>query len=299
MVEHLHANCLYCGSTVSVRDVRFRPTGEGCGGEEVSPGHDIVFPRAGAFLKHVGRQQVLADSNHVLFFTAGEPYRVSHPVPGGDDCTVFSFAPEVLLDALSRHRPAVRDRPDLPFGISHAPNPPRSLLFQHRLRQNLRTPAGCGIAAEELALALLDAVIDGAYVSRGRRPVAPRTATRRAHRERAEATKRFLASRFRTPLSLAEVARAVHTSPYHLARLFRREVGLPIHAYLNRLRLGAALDRLADGVASLTDLALDLGFSSHSHFSDAFRRQFRTSPSDFRRTLTAAALQEMSKDLKA
>jgi AraC-like DNA-binding protein len=299
MAEHLHANRLYCGSTVSVRDVRCRPTGEGCGGEEVSAGHDIVFPRAGAFLKHLGRQQFLADSNHVLFFTAGEPYRVSHPVPGGDDCTVFSFVPEVLLDALSRYRPAVRDRPDLPFGISHAPNPPRSLLFQHRLRQWLRTPGGCGIAVEELALALLDAVIDAAYGARGHRPAPLRTTTGRAHRERAEATKRFLASRFRTPLSLAVVALAVHTSPYHLARLFRREVGLPIHAYLNRLRLGAALDRLADGVASLTDLALDLGYSSHSHFSEAFRRQFGTSPSDLRRALTVAGLREMSKNLKA
>jgi AraC-like DNA-binding protein len=299
MVEHLHANRLYCGSTVSIRDVRCRPTAEGCGGEEVSPGHDIVFPRAGAFLKHVGRHQFLADSNHVLFFTAGEPYRVSHPVPGGDDCTVFSFAPEVLLDTVSRYRPAVRDRPDLPFGVSQGPNPPRSILFQHRLRQWLRTPGRCSIAVEELALALLDAVIDRAFGARGHRPVSAPTAAGRAHRERAEAAKRFLSGRFRTPLSLAAVARAVHTSPYHLARLFRRQVGLPIHAYLNRLRLGAALDRLADGVARLTDLALDLGYSSHSHFSDAFRRQFATSPSDFRRTLTATGLREMSKNLKA
>jgi AraC-like DNA-binding protein len=271
----------------------------GCGGEEVSVTHDIVFPRAGAFLKHLGRERVLADSNHVLFFNAGHPYRVSHPVPGGDDCTAFTFAPDVLLDALARYRPAVRDRPGMPFGLTHAPNEPRTLLFQHRLRQLLRATAACDVAVEELALALLGAVVDGAHRARGERPATTPSATARAHRERAEAARGYLAARFHTPLSLAEVARAVHASPYHLAHLFRREVGLPIHRYLNRLRLGAALERLAGGAVSLTDLALDLGYSSHSHFSDAFRRQFGTPPSEFRRTLTVARLRQMSKDLKA
>jgi AraC-like DNA-binding protein len=91
----------------------------------------------------------------------------------------------------------------------------------------------------------------------------------------------------------------VHYSPYHLARLFRREVGVPIHQYVNRLRLAAALERLADGVADPTELALDLGYSSHSHFSDYFRRAFGTSPSAFRRLGTASRLRELSKNLKA
>jgi AraC-like DNA-binding protein len=108
-----------------------------------------------------------------------------------------------------------------------------------------------------------------------------------------------VAGRFRSTLSLAEVARAVHYSPYHLARLFRREVGVPIHRYRSRLRLGAALERLAEGADDLTALALDLGYSSHSHFSNAFRRAFGIPPGDCRRTLAPARLRELSKNLKA
>ena len=72
---------------------------------------------------------------------------------------------------------------------------------------------------------------------------------------------------------------------------------MPLHRYLTRLRLRAALERLAGGANDLTALALDLGFSSHSHFADAFRREFGRTPSavrgDGRRTL-----REMGKNLK-
>src|SRR5262249_18771934 len=97
---------------------------------------------------------------------------------------------------------------------------------------------------------------------------------------------------------LDDVARAVHTSPFHLARLFGERTGLPVHRYLTQLRLRAALDRLAGGASDLTALALDLGFSSHSHFADAFRREFGRTPSDVRK-IAGRTLAEMSKNLKA
>ncbi len=84
-------------------------------------------------------------------------------------------------------------------------------------------------------------------------------------------------------VTLDAVARAVHASPFHLARVFRQRTGAPIHRYLTRLRLRAALERLAGGANDLTALALALGFSSHSHFADAFRSEFGRTPSAVRR----------------
>ena len=55
----------------------------------------------------------------------------------------------------------------------------------------------------------------------------------------------------------------------------------------------------AEGTEDLTSLALDLGFSSHSHFSTAFRRQFGRPPSAMRRALRTRDLDEMSRMLKA
>lgn len=297
--QQLHFRPLFRGGTVTVTDVRCRPGGCECGAEEYSDVTTAVFPRAGAFVRHVGRQRILANCNHVLFFRAGETYRVSHPVPGGDDCTSLAFDRGVLADAVGRFDPAARDRPDSPVGVTHGPTHPGVSVFLQRLRQQFRSGDVDGLAVEEQAVFLLEAVLDGAYRVRGEVPVREKRLADTTRRERVEAAKGHVTRHFQSRLTLADIARAVHYSPFHLARLFRREVGEPIHRYLGRLRLGESLERLADGAGDLTALGLDLGFSSHSHFSTAFRQAFGVSPSAFRRNLTPARLTELSKNLKA
>jgi AraC family transcriptional regulator len=59
----------------------------------------------------------------------------------------------------------------------------------------------------------------------------------------------------------------------------RRHAGVALR---QRLRLQDAALALGEGAEDLTRLALDLGFSSHSHFAQAFRAYFGTTPSRFR-----------------
>jgi AraC-like DNA-binding protein len=297
-MAQIHSQILYRSTLVAVTDHCCRPSDSAFGGEEQSPVPSVVFPRAGLFVWQAAGRRVVADANHVLFFNPGVSYRVGHPVPGGDDCTSFAFGLETLVEVLSAYEPAAHDRPGAPFPHTHGPTGPRTLLRGQLLRQQLRGAEVGALAVEESALGVLHEVVGASYRVHG---VAPRRrpATARAYRERVEATKTFLAARLAGNPSLAAVARAVHCSPYHLARLFREQVGMPIHQYGHRLRLAAALERLADGVADLTALALDLGFSSHSHFTHAFRRAFGTPPAAFRRTARPGRLREMSKNLTA
>jgi AraC family transcriptional regulator len=58
-----------------------------------------------------------------------------------------------------------------------------------------------------------------------------------------------------------------------------------MHRYLNRLRLQEALQRVAAG-ADLGEVGISLGFSSHSHFTAAFRKEFGVTPSQARSALT-------------
>jgi len=111
------------------------------------------------------------------------------------------------------------------------------------------------------------------------------------HAERTEAAKTYLASKMSERVTLDEVARAVHVSPFHLARIFQQQTGVPVHRYLTQLRLRASMERLAEGASDLTALALELGFSSHSHFTDAFRREFGKAPSEIRKILEVDAAQ--------
>jgi AraC family transcriptional regulator len=90
-----------------------------------------------------------------------------------------------------------------------------------------------------------------------------------------------LASDLARRWTLAEIAAEVRGSPVYLTQIFQRVEGVPLYRYQLRLRLARALDLLAQ-YDDLTRLSLDLGFSSHSHFSAAFREAYGRSPSEFR-----------------
>ena len=94
-------------------------------------------------------------------------------------------------------------------------------------------------------------------------------------------TKEFLETTFADPIRLADIAQAVGASPAYLTDVFSRVEGVPLHRYLTQLRLARALVELPDA-RDITTVALNLGFSSHSHFTASFRRAFGCTPSQFR-----------------
>ena len=87
-------------------------------------------------------------------------------------------------------------------------------------------------------------------------------------------------------VSLGEIARAVGSSPSHLAAIFKKAEQTTIHRYLVDLRLRRAASLLW-GCDDLTTLALNLGFASQSHFSNAFRRWAGVPPGQYRARLRA------------
>ena len=291
----LQVRRLFTSPLVAISDVQCRPHDGACGHEECSASNDIVFPRSGLFVRHAAGEQVVADANHVLLFHEHETYRVSHPVPGGDDCTALTFAPDLLHEAFGAVHPAAIDRPDRPFPMSHAPSNAREFTLQYALSKSLRLGFTSTIAVEETAVAILASVVDACGRRMGSKRASQRNDTTRAHRDLAHATKTLLADRFPERLTLDRIALGVHSSTYHLARVFRRQAGLPIHRYLSRLRLRASLVRIADGGSDLTTVALAVGFASHSHFSDAFRREFGLSPTAMRRQSLTTLLRKTSK----
>jgi len=110
-------------------------------------------------------------------------------------------------------------------------------------------------------------------------------------------SKEYLFAHFTEPIRLADVGKAVGASPIYLTDLFRRVEGMSLHRYIVRLRLNYALDCLPSA-NDLTTLALQSGFSSHSHFTHAFGRAFGLTPSEFRAFMrqTCAALRSSSRE---
>jgi AraC family transcriptional regulator len=87
------------------------------------------------------------------------------------------------------------------------------------------------------------------------------------------------------PIPLAVLATLVGLSSYHFCRAFKRSVGVPPHRYHVNRRIERAKTLLANPSRSVTETALELGFSETSSFSAAFRQATGATPSEYRRRL--------------
>lgn len=86
------------------------------------------------------------------------------------------------------------------------------------------------------------------------------------------------------PISLVDVAEAVHVSPAHLSRQFRAATGRTLTHYLQALRIQRAQAMLASGGEGTLQIALSCGFNSPEHFFRTFRALTGTTPKQYRRT---------------
>ena len=93
---------------------------------------------------------------------------------------------------------------------------------------------------------------------------------KRVARERVERTKELLARDLANPPTLEALGREVGCSPFHLSRIFSREVGLTIPQVLRNMRMERAAELLRSGRYNVTETATEVGYSSLSHFSKAF-----------------------------
>jgi AraC-like DNA-binding protein len=244
--------------------------------------HHFVFPRTSVRIEHPGRPPFVTTPALATFYNPGEEYRRSAVSADGDHCDWFAVRADLAAEAVARRDPRAAERPETTFRFDHGPSDPATYLRQRLLLQEAAQGVADPLRIEEEVLYLLERMVAGAYARRTRAPLpAP---LRPAHRNLVEDAKGFLAERFADSLSLAEVARGVGVSVYHLCRLFRRVTGETLHRHRSQWRLRRSLDLLAGG-GDLTEVALDLGYSSHSHFSYEFRRNFGVSPRQVRSLL--------------
>ncbi|WP_457309649.1 helix-turn-helix domain-containing protein [Sphingomonas sp. UYAg733] len=261
-------------TTLTIRDVRCSGDCRHRSPSECATSMHLVFPYRGAFVRHVGAAETVAEVNQLVFFNEDEDYAISHPVAGGDACLSVAIDPALLReltppDQLQKGGAARFHHPRR--GID-----PRAQALVALLRHGLSRGAMETLEAETLALTLI------------RRSLGERTSHARAtsygRGKLVSRTKLLLAANPGRRWTLAGIAGEIGVSPVYLTQVFAQAEGVPLYRYQMRLRLARALDLLGD-CPDLTMLALDLGFSSHSHFTAAFRQHYGRSPADFQRAV--------------
>jgi AraC family transcriptional regulator len=232
--------------------------------------HVFVFPRSSTEIEHAGGPRFVGGPNTISIYNRGQVY-FRRKLSDIDASDWFTVADDMLLDAISAWEPSVRDRPHRPFRVAFAPADPRLYIEQRALFESVQELEPLEI--EERVLRILRAVLQAAYA------MPPR---RRRLRDAVETAKSIIDRDPAATVPLRTLAAQTGSSPFQLCRSFRASTGMTLTAYRHALRLRRSLDRLRDPRTDLTDLALELGYSSHSHFTFAFRRQFGITPSAYR-----------------
>lgn len=241
--------------------------------EECSSATHLVFPYRGIFVRHVGRNDAVAEANQLLFFNADESYQISHPNLGGDACLSLHVAEPILLELAPRSLLQAGDAP---------------LFKRHRLRIDARAQALIALLRHSLARGAAE-TLEGESLALTllRRALGDRSHSSEASigREKlVDRAKLVLSSDLTRRWSLAEIAGEVRVSPVYLTQVFQQVEGIPLYQYQLRLRLARALHLLGE-YDDLTTLSADLGFSSHSHFTSTFRKMYGRTPVEFQRAV--------------
>jgi AraC-like DNA-binding protein len=241
--------------------------------EECASATHLVFPYRGVYVRHLGRNDAVAEANQVVFFNRAEGYSISHPVAGGDASLSLVIAEPLLSELAPKDQ--VRDGGILAFRRHRLRVDPRTQVLVALLRHSLRRGAAETLEAETLALTLVRRALGertshAAGASQGRQKLVDRA-------------KVILSSDLARRWTLAQIAEEVGVSPVYLTQVFQQVEAVPLYRYQLRLRLARALDLLGQ-YDDLTTLGMDLGFSSHSHFSASFRQAYGRTPAEFQRS---------------
>ncbi len=107
--------------------------------------------------------------------------------------------------------------------------------------------------------------------------------SRHFHRSQIGRAQRFIRNNSYKNLHLKNIAKEAGSSEYHFGRLFLSYTGETVFSYLRRIRLLNALSMLKeDEECPVTEVALSVGYESHSAFNKVFKTILHLSPSEFR-----------------
>jgi AraC-like DNA-binding protein len=235
---------------------------------ELHEGFTVSYVRKGSFGYRVRGRTFELIAGSILVGRPGDEYVCTHDHHVcGDECLSFALAPELVEsigDAAGIWR--VGALPPLP-----------ELMVLGELAQAAADGAS-DVGLDEVGLLLAARLVEAVSGGKRKRAEAPARDRRRA----VEAAL-WMDANAHEPIDLESAAQEAGLSPFHFLRLFRDVLGVTPHQYLVRCRLRRAARLLADDARSITDIALDVGFTDLSNFVRTFHRAAGVSPRGFRR----------------
>ncbi|MBR4813749.1 MAG: helix-turn-helix transcriptional regulator [Lachnospiraceae bacterium] len=271
------------------------------------PAAEIIMPIENGYQATIGRQVFRLKERDILFIPPGVLHSLQAPPDGKRMIFLFNFTPisslqdfSPLLSVLSQ--PMLISAAESEPLLSSSRFPATGKLFEsfepqqadielhreaHRLMQQIidtypdRT--------EPLRVPMIYSYLIQFFVLIGRRHIRRDLLTQDSKSrkqsdcyERLNASLNFINANYMNDISVEDAARSAGFSKFHFSRLFKQFTDQTFCGYLNQRRINAAETLLLNPRLSVTDVALQSGFSSLSTFNRAFRMLKACTPSEFK-----------------
>ena len=220
-------------------------------------------------------ENVVAPAGAINLVIPGEPHDGHAAVRDGWNYRMFYVDAEVVRKAARQVDQRSAHLPFFNSGVIQDPDLARNLL---RLHQALEEQRETVLELETRFLMALVRLI--VWHASDRYTMKSVGRERKAVRDIRE----FIQSNHSRNIATRQLSELTGMSPFHLVRVFQREVGLPPHAYLNQIRIHRAKSMLARG-ESIVDTALETGFTDQSHLTRHFKRIVGLTPGVYRRSV--------------
>jgi AraC-like DNA-binding protein len=160
---------------------------------------------------------------------------------------------------------------------------PATEILQHRLLQALNSEGQDNLKIDELVFGMLDHVM-GIACNAVELPYLADN-LKKYHLTTIERARDYILQHFKEDISLQQLATHCHVSPFHFSRVFKSVLQTSPYKYLNEIRLHHAQLMLSTSGLPIGDVAFECGFGSIEHFSTAYKKQFGSAPSAYRKQL--------------
>jgi len=217
-------------------------------------------------------ETVVAPKGQINLVVPGEAHDGHGADQEGWAYRMFYLRPEAMMEAAK----ALMARPNLPnfrTGVIDDPQLSACIGKTHRM---LGSPDVSTIEKETRLLWLLTNWISRHADERGNWPKDGK------EHQAVNRARDIIQARFDEDLSLTELALLAGLSPFHLVRVFERQLGVTPHGYLTQTRVERARGRLS-GASRIADIAMECGFSDQAHLTRLFKRQTGITPGKYRK----------------
>jgi len=252
--------------------------------------YSLAFPRRALWIQPEHHAAFVADATKITLYGPDDAFERRPIDPAGGHAEWITFSQAVVQDVVASLGLRLGDRAERLVPRPYVSAMPSVFIAHRCLHDQVRDGALDAFGVEEAGVTLLAHTLAALSDAEPRRQ-SLRVGDRQ-HRL-VQDTCAYLNRTYKTGETLSMVASAAGTSVFHLCRLFRRCTGKTLHQYRCDLRLRDAVSALDRDEVDVLTVALDAGYSGHSHFTAAFRRAFDMTPSMFRELRRSGRLTDL------